>query len=363
MFVVVVVVPFLLLTITNISNAYVKPSELRHKIGTPGLPWGTKEKNEWFNSRVYHRSYQEDVVKKLQAGFEGFAVHQYGTIHVNKEYPLYVVKSNDWDEEKVCVLITGGVHGYETSGVQGAILFLQRFAKYFNHDFNILVAPCVNPWGYETMERWNAQAMDPNRSFGREVTNESKALMQYLQHYLTCAKWLCHLDLHETTDFDKFEFRPAKLARDGEISNQVGTIPDGFYLVTDSTITNPQTTWHKAMIDSVRQVTHIAPVRSNALCTEQQLRMGPDGTIIGEQAVQEGVIAVPVPALGMCIGMTTAKYAATTEIYPDSPKVTLEQCNQAQMMCIKGGLEYITQQDKGSIPPLPIFQKLFGEME
>jgi len=42
-----------------------------------------------------------------------------------------------------------------------------------------------------------------------------------------------HLDLHETTDTDESEFRPARAARDGEAWTP-GYIPDGFYLVADS---------------------------------------------------------------------------------------------------------------------------------
>ena len=77
-------------------------------------------------------------------------------------------------------------------------------------------------------------------------------------------------------------------------------IPDGFYLVSDKT--NPQAEWHKAMIEAVRKVTHIAPTDS-------------DGTIIGEEVVQEGVIAIPQPkSLGLCSGVTNAPYATTTEV-------------------------------------------------
>lgn len=42
---------------------------------------------------------------------------------------------------------------YETSGVQGAILFLQTQAERFEHTFNIVGVPCVSPWGYETIQR------------------------------------------------------------------------------------------------------------------------------------------------------------------------------------------------------------------
>ena len=103
---------------------------------------------------------------KIDALRERFDVQEYGALSIDPQrYPLYAVKSRDWDEDKPCVLITGGVHGYETSGVQGAILFLQTAAEVYSAKFNVLVAPCVSPWGYETIQRWNAQAIDPNRSF------------------------------------------------------------------------------------------------------------------------------------------------------------------------------------------------------
>ena len=35
------------------------------------------------------------------------------------------------------------MHGYETSGVQGALLFLQSAAAAYSESFNLLVVPCV----------------------------------------------------------------------------------------------------------------------------------------------------------------------------------------------------------------------------
>ena len=68
-------------------------------------------------------------------------------------------------------------------------------------------------------------------------------------------------------------------ARDGIIDNDgEGEIPDGFYLVQDETSPKPE--WFKAMIDSVKKVTHIAPADK-------------DGKLIGEKVSQEGVIVIP----------------------------------------------------------------------
>jgi hypothetical protein len=318
-----------------------------YPIGTPGTAWGTAEKTTWRDTREIRRSYLTEVVAKIHNLQDRYDVYQYGSLSQDPDrYPLYAVKSRNWKPSKPCVLITGGVHGYEKSGVQGALLFLKTKAEAYSATFNILVIPCVSPWGYETVQRWNAQAVDPNRSFnpdgevvvGRSfnpeaATEESSALIQYLRQTLspnTPPQWICHLDLHETTDTDETEFRPAKAARDG-VDTKPGTIPDGFYLVSDQT--HPQTGWYKAMIDAVRSVTHIAPVDE-------------DGKIIGEEVSQEGVIQIPSPKmLGLCAGVTDAPYATTTEVYPDSPHATDEQCNQAQVACIEGALKYIMEHE------------------
>lgn len=101
-------------------------------------------------------------------------------------------------------------------------------------------------------------------------------------------------------------------------------------------MTNPNEAFCKAMIDSVKKVTHIAPAEE-------------DGTIIGEKVVQEGVIAIPSPrSLGLCAGVTNAPFAVTTEVYPDSEKATDEECNEAQVACIGGALQFIIK-DRGLV--------------
>jgi hypothetical protein len=151
-------------------------------------------------------------------------------------------------------MTTGGVHGYEKSGVQGALQFLDTRAAEYAETFNILVCPCVSPWGYEAIQRWNQSAIDPNRSFCQSSPAEECAAVMQLLGGLA-VQWTMHIDLHETTDTDESEFRPAKSARDGTAYEPDG-IPDGFYLVGDSLC--PQHRWHTAVIDAVRKETHIA---------------------------------------------------------------------------------------------------------
>lgn len=272
-----------------------------------------------------------DKLKSDTVNKDIFEVVNYGALSHNPErYPLYVVKSRDWQPAKPCVLVTGGVHGYETSGVQGAILFLQTEAALKNYasHFNIVVAPCVSPWGYEHIQRWNADLKDPNRSFTNGgQTEESKALMTYLTS-LGVNQWTCHLDLHETTDTDATEFMPAKHAEAG-LMYVSEVIPDGFYLVGDSE--NAQLEFQQKVVESVKKVTHIAPPDEN-------------GNIIDEPVVSDGIIIVPAKELGLCCSVTGGTYVTTTEVYPDSIRATDDICNLAQVASITGALDFVLAQ-------------------
>ena len=159
-----------------------------YPIGTPGVPWTDDEKKQWRASvESPSRSYQEEVLAKIEAlRGPNFDVQRYGSLPYDESdperFPLFAVFTKAWDETRPSVLITGGVHGYETSGVQGAIAFLETAAGNYLDVFNVLVAPCVSPWGYERIQRWNAFAVDPNRSFDRAVaydppSPESAALL------------------------------------------------------------------------------------------------------------------------------------------------------------------------------------------
>ena len=45
--------------------------------------------------------------------------------------------------------------------------------------------------------------------------------------------------------------------------------------------------------------------------------------------------------LFLCGGFSGAQFSTTTEVYPDSPKVTDANCVDAQVASIRGGLDYI----------------------
>ena len=299
----------------------------QYPIGEPGKPWGNAEKQKWLSAQTIKRSYQQEVVSKLANVPEQFEKFDYGQLQYGTlTYQLIAFANKHYNSDNPTVLITGGVHGYETSGVQGAIRFLVNHASEYTSAYNFIIAPCVCPWGYETINRWNPNTIDPNRSFRPDSeADEPRLLMDFLDKF--SRKIDVHFDLHETTDTDDTEFRPALAAKNGIEFNDWG-IPDGFYTVADTA--RPKLEFQKAIIDAVSTVTHIAPADER-------------GCLIGVEVVSEGVICYDKRALFLCGGFTDAEYVTTTEVYPDSEKATPEQCINAQVAAIQGGLGFISK--------------------
>ncbi len=295
-----------------------------YPVGTPGKPWGDNERAEWLSRQARQRSYEQDVLAAVDRLGSRFDVEEYGRVAYGPDaYPLVALRSRSWNNDLPVVLITGGVHGYETSGVHGALQFLEQRGEAYAGRVNLLVAPCVSPWAYERIHRWNANAQDPNRSF-REGSGveESEALLRLVAPIRESA--LLHIDLHETTDTDESEFRPALAARDGKPFEPAG-IPDGFYVVDDSADPNPD--FQQAVVEAVEQVTHIAPADDK-------------GELYGSPVLARGVIAYPLTEWGLCTSITRAPFRITTEVYPDSQRVTPEQCNAAQVAAVCAAIDY-----------------------
>jgi hypothetical protein len=305
------------------------PSTTPYPIGIPGSPWGAAEKSAWLARQRPKRSYAAEVAAPLKARLPAQAeLLQYGVLDYAPlglgRYPLFAVRSRTWNPDHPVVVVTGGVHGYETSGVQGALQWLEHEFGRHAGAINLLVLPCISPWGYETVNRWNPDALDPNRQFkqGSAAAESALAMACVAAH---CGRVDVHVDLHETTDTDNSEFGPAKAARDGAALDW-HAIPDGFYLVGDSE--RPEPEFQRALIDAVRHVTHIAKPDEH-------------GRIIGATLQQEGVINLAKRSSGLCGGMTDARFVTTTEVYPDSPAASPAQCDEAQAVTVRAAIAYL----------------------
>lgn len=292
-------------------------------IGVAGQPWGEQEKAQWRALQTKLRSYHEDVVGPIKALGDRFERVTYGEVTYGDDvYPLYALRYGVARAALPNVLVTGGVHGYETSGVLGALAFLDEMANTYVDRINLLVAPCISPWAYERINRWNYDAIDPNRNFRPGGPREATALMDLVRSF--ASDYLLHIDLHETTDSDRTEFRPALSARDGTAFEDE-EIPDGFYVVADSA--DQQLDFQRAIIAAVERVTHIAPADAK-------------GEIIGSTVIAHGVIEYPLAELGLCPSITNARFKTTTEVYPDSPQATPEICIRAQVTAVRAAIDF-----------------------
>lgn len=310
---------------------------MSYRIGTPGQPWGENELNQWRAVQPQLRRYDEQVLPRIEALADRFERIAYGELdYAGETYDLLALRSRDLDPSLPTVLVTGGVHGYETSGVMGVLDFLEQRASDYAGRVNLLAVPCVSPWGFERINRWNYDGLDPNRNFRADSpAGEARALVELVASQF--APFLLHVDLHETTDSDEEEFRPALAARDGE-PFEPGNIPDGFYLCADKE--NPQPAFQAAIISAVEKVTHIAEA-------DEQ------GEIIGSPVVARGVIEYPLAELGLCASISGAPYVTTTEVYPDSPHATPQQCNAAQVAAVCAALDFVLAAEGRSDPALP----------
>jgi hypothetical protein len=105
-------------------------------------------------------------------------------------------------------------------------------------------------------------------------------------------------------------------------------IEPGAELVGESDCANPQPPFQQAIIDAVQRVTHIAPADDK-------------NEIIGSPVVAHGVIHYAMKEAGLCAGITGARYTCTTEVYPDNPHATPEQCIAAQVTAVCAGVEFV----------------------
>lgn len=306
---------------------------MRNDSGQDLIPWGPEQKLKWFLKQQVQRSYHDDVLVRVQALKKaGLSGDHYGSLTIDPEkFPLYAFRVGN-NPDRPTILLTGGVHGYETSGVKGALLFLEEHASAYRTQFNFVVAPCISPWSYETVNRLDPVMENPNREFKPDgKAEESRFLMNYLLGL--GLEFAGHIDLHETTDSDRV-FLPEEYSKNGRVLEAKDIdIPDGFYLIGVKGHHRPEL--EKAMIDSVRRVTHIAKPDAR-------------GMILDIPLSHEGMIHASIP--GLCAELTSAVSnlgAFTTEMYPDSEKLKAlgiakneALCAEAQVACVRGALDF-----------------------
>ncbi len=285
-------------------------------------PWGPDEIANWWAQQVEVRSYNVDVLTRLDNLPASALVEKYGP--GSEEFRL--IKVGSWIGSKPKILITGGVHGYETGGVDAALTFVEKHALALAKDFDFVVYPCINPLAYRFNTRWNDQAQDTNRHFSRDPNRtESKKSAPECVAFMDSVdalgvKFALAIDLHETTQRD-IELRADKMKRDGKTGAVNLVIPKGFYLAMNKIEEGSPIGAH--IIESVGKATKIA-----------------DEPIILDVDNKGGIVYLdPANYPAMCMNYSQALHRVTTEVYPDI--ISRDEALAGQIAAIFGALDYI----------------------
>jgi hypothetical protein len=133
-------------------------------------------------AQVRRRSYADDVLAPMAALATRFDVQTYGELAYagDEQYALLALR-NHWRQRLSGVLVTGGVHGYETSGVHGALRFLEQHADAFSKAASTwLVAALRQSLGLRTHPALEPRCSGPQPVLPRRPARraESAALLR-----------------------------------------------------------------------------------------------------------------------------------------------------------------------------------------
>lgn len=283
--------------------------------------WNEEHTIAWRAQQKPARDYQKDIIARLFNSkiTNHYDAIQYGALsHDPEKFPLYYLKSKNWDTAKPSLLVEGGVHGYEPSGIFAAIEWAEKHSHPLLEHFNFVVLPCMSPWGYEHDHRWNYHAQDPNRGHVPNSDIEECQLFMKAIEDLNI-KFNASIDLHETPDRDR-TLRIMRASRFGSaLSPNYMDIPQGFYLFVDEDYkkTNPQ---YSEII--VQEIEKVASISSDEL--------------IMDLPNEGGIVYASFGGLGATwLGENGySKYAATTEVY--STPIGKKKSTESQIACIQG---------------------------
>ncbi len=145
----------------------------------------------------------------------------------NSSYPLYCFRYTAQQKSSPLIYISAGIHGDEPAGVECALRFVELLADDKRHNFfpfplneyNWLISPCDNPYGYERDIRENAAGLDLNRMFETPIQCPETAFIAESLQRTQCsppqnthsnhttkkrARIELALDLHEDSDSNGF---------------------------------------------------------------------------------------------------------------------------------------------------------------
>ena len=128
-------------------------------------------------------------------------MHTLGYIkNSSNNYPFQ--KINIGQDNSKHVLISAGIHGDEPAGIESICAFLEtkKYKSYLN-EWDFIILPCINPYGYEFNTRENHDNTDLNRMF---KVDSPPVEVRLTQSIFKPSYFNLTLELHEDCDSDGY---------------------------------------------------------------------------------------------------------------------------------------------------------------
>ena len=232
-----------------------------YPIGTPGTPWGAAEKAAWLARQAVRRRYDAEVVAAAEGRRAGArrscSRTACSTTRAWACPPTRCMRcaAATGNAGRPTVLVTGGVHGYETSGVQGALQWIATEFDRHADDGQPAGAALHQPLGLRDDQPLEPRRARPEPPVPRRQPRRRGRARDGLRRGARRRRSTCTSTCTRPptpTTASSAPPRPRATAR----RSTSHAIPDGFYLVGDTE--RPAPDFQRALIDAVRRVTHIA---------------------------------------------------------------------------------------------------------
>ena len=133
-----------------------------YPIGTPGIPWGRAEVATWLSRQTVKRSYEADVLRVIDTLRSRYDVVQYGCLdYPPHSYPLFAIKSSRLARFASLCIGDGRSTWLRNERRARRVAVYRPARRAYEGRINLVVAPCVSPWAYEVIHRWNIQRDRP----------------------------------------------------------------------------------------------------------------------------------------------------------------------------------------------------------
>lgn len=115
-------------------------------------------------------------------------------------HSLYRVDVTGTEPAPARVLVAAGTHGDEPAGTEAVLRLLEGDLSHLGGRADLVLLPCINPWGYVHDTRQNADGVDINRSF--EDGGAPEAV--FVKELLDGERFDLFVEFHEDWEFDGY---------------------------------------------------------------------------------------------------------------------------------------------------------------